>query len=280
MKQDTIEKGDLPYALCRYGTSRLLFRGPRKRLDTPYIAFIGGTETYGKFIAKPFPALIEEATQHTCVNFGCVNGGIDAFVNDQTVMDICRKAETTVIQVMGAHNLSNRFYGVHPRRNDRFLRASSVLQTIYSDIDFSEFTFIRHMLGALYAKSNVRFEAVVEELRLAWTARMKNMIGQIGGRCILLWFSTNRISDEHWSRQTRQLQVNPLFITAAMMDELRAHVDAVVVTHPSDAAINDRTAGMFFPKSQAKAASEMLGVASHEEAAAALLPKIQRQLRL
>lgn len=279
MKQDAIEKGDLPYALCRYGTSQLLFRGPRKRLDTPYVAFIGGTETFGKFIAKPFPALVEDATHHTSVNFGCVNGGIDAFVNDQTVMDICKKAEITVIQVMGAHNLSNRFYAVHPRRNDRFLRASTVLQTIYGEVDFSEFTFIRHMLGALYATSNVRFEAVVEELRHAWMARMKNMIAQIGDRCILLWFSSDRITDEHWSRQTRQLQVNPLFITASMMDELRGYVDDVVVVHPSDAAVSDGTDGMFFPKSQTKAASEMLGVACHTEVAAALIPKIRHRLK-
>lgn len=276
MNQDTIEKGDLPYALCRYGASRLLFRGPRKRLDAPYIAFVGGTETYGKFIAKPFPSLVEAATDHPCVNFGCVNGGIDAFVNDRTIMRICRDADLTVIQVIGAQNLSNRFYAVHPRRNDRFLRASSVLQTLYSDIDFAEFAFTRHMLGALYAKSHARFEVVVEELRSAWMVGMKNMIGQIGKRCILLWFSPDSITDDHWSRQSRQLKSDPLFINRTMIDELEGHVRDIVVVHPSDTAMMNRTEGMFFPKSQTKVASEMLGVASHKEATAALVPQIQR----
>ncbi|MCO4844197.1 MAG: hypothetical protein KC439_15065, partial [Yoonia sp.] len=46
----------------------------------------------------------------TCVNFGCVNGGVDAFVNDPTIMSACHDAQITVVQVMGANFLSNRFY--------------------------------------------------------------------------------------------------------------------------------------------------------------------------
>ncbi len=36
---------------------------------------------------------------------------------------------------MGAQNLSNRFYAVHPRRNDRFLRASTLMKTIFREVD-------------------------------------------------------------------------------------------------------------------------------------------------
>src|SRR5210317_223864 len=99
MKHQSIENAELSYSPCRYGSSRMLFRGPRKRLDLPYLAFIGGTETYGKFLEKPFPTLVEKAMRQTCVNFGCMNGGIDAFVNDPTIMDICAEADLTVVQV-------------------------------------------------------------------------------------------------------------------------------------------------------------------------------------
>ena len=78
MRQDSIDMGDLSYSPCRYGNSRILFRGPRRPLDRPYLAFIGGTETYGKFIEKPFPTLVETALRQPCVNFGCLNAGIDA----------------------------------------------------------------------------------------------------------------------------------------------------------------------------------------------------------
>ena len=278
MKHQSIENVELSYSPCRYGSSRMLFRGPRKRLDLPYLAFIGGTETYGKFIEKPFPSLVEKAMRQTCVNFGCVNGGIDAFVNDATVMDICAEADLTVVQVMGANYLSNRFYTVHPRRNDRFLRASTVLQAIYPDVDFSEFSFTRHMLGALHAKSIERFDTVVNELRVAWMARMRKMLGQIGNKVILLWFSEDVMTDDHWSDRPGQLQVDPLFVTATMIDQLRPMVQDIVVANPTVRAVSQGSRGMFFPASQAKAASEMLGVDCHIEASAALIPKIRNQL--
>jgi len=278
MKQETIDRGDLSYSPCRYGSSRMLFRGPRRRLDQPYIAFIGGTETYGKFIPKPFPTLIESAMRQTCVNLGCVNGGIDAYVNDTTVMDVCANADMTVVQVMGANLLSNRFYAVHPRRNDRFLRASTVLQAIYQDVDFSDFSFIRHMLGALNTKSPDRFEIVVSELRAAWTARMKNMLGQIGPRCILLWFSEEDLSNQHWGSRIGQLQCDPLFITKSMIDELRPMVRDVVVANPTAGALAQGIAGMQYPDSQRIIASEMLGVACHAEACATLVPALREHI--
>ncbi len=276
MKHETIDGGGLSYAPCRYGMSRIFFRGPRRRLDQPYYAFIGGTETYGKFIDKPLPALVEKELKQTCVNFGCVNGGVDAFVNDPTIMSACHDAQATVVQIMGANYLSNRFYSVHPRRNDRFLRASTVMQAIYSDVDFSDFTFTRHMLSALYAKSAERFDIVVQELREAWVARMRNMLGQIGPRAVLLWFSNERMDNTPWNERESGMQADPLFINVEMIDKLRDLVAEVVVANPSEVALARGTRGMYFSPMQQKAASEMLGVACHQEASAKLAPVLRK----
>jgi len=43
---------------CRYGYSRLTFRGPEPNLDASYIAFLGTTETVGPFLTRPFPTLV------------------------------------------------------------------------------------------------------------------------------------------------------------------------------------------------------------------------------
>lgn len=278
MKQEIIETSDLAYSPCRYGNSRMLFRGPRRRLDRPYLAFIGGTETYGKFIEKPFASMVEKAMRQPCVNLGCVNGGVDAFVNDPTIMEICYQADCTVVQVMGANYLSNRFYSVHSRRNDRFLRASTVLQAIYSEVDFSEFSFIRHMLNALHTTSPDRFDIVVSELQNAWTARMKNMLRQIGPRSILLWFSEEEPSDMHWAERPNQLQTDPLFVTASMVAELREFVQDIVIVKPSEAALAEGTEKMHFPESQANVASEMLGVTCHQEASRAVIQSLREAL--
>lgn len=278
MKHDEIDGAGLHYAPCRYGLSRIFFRGPKRRLDKPYVAFIGGTETFGKFIDRPLPALVERDLGQTCVNLGCVNGGVDAFVNDPTIMASCNDAAVTVVQVMGANYLSNRFYSVHPRRNDRFLRASTVMQAIFSDVDFADFTFTRHMLTALYAKSPERFDIVVSELRQAWVARMRNMLNQIGPRSLLLWFSREPLSDVPWDERPGKLGVDPLFVTAAMIDQLRPQVLGVVDAMPSPQALGMGTKGMYFSSAQAKAASEMLGTACHQEAATKLVPILRQAL--
>ena len=272
MKHEFVDSDGLSYAPCRYGMSRIFFRGPRRRLDQPYVAFLGGTETYGKFIDQPFPALVEEKLKKTCVNFGCVNAGVDTFVNDPTIMAACHDAEVTVVQVMGANYLSNRFYSVHPRRNDRFLRASTVMEAIFNDVDFSNFTFTRHMLNCLYEKSPERFDIVVQELREGWVARMKTMLGHIGPRAVLLWFSKDRLDDEPWNKRPHPMMSDPLFINVSMIDELRPMVMDVIDATPTDIAKAQGTKGMFFSAMQAKTASELLGVACHKEACDHVLP--------
>lgn len=278
MKHELVDSGGLSYAPCRYGMSRIFFRGPRRRLDQPYIAFIGGTETYGKFIDQPLPALVEDQLNQACVNFGCVNAGVDTFVNDPTIMAACHDADVTVVQIMGANYLSNRFYSVHPRRNDRFLRASTVMEAIYNDVDFSEFTFTRHMLSCLYEKSPERFDIVVQELREGWIARMKNMLGQIGPRVVLMWFSKEPLNDEPWNKKVHPMQADPLFINETMLDELRPLVMDVVDATPSKIAQEQGTTGMFFSAMQAKSASEMLGVACHQEASQHILPVLRKAM--
>ena len=107
---------------------------------------------------------------------------------------------------------------------------------------------------------------------------MKNMLGQIGPKAVLFWFARAPISDDPWQSHYNPLQVDPLFITKAMIDELRGLVLDVVEVVPTDVALRMGTQGMYFSSMQAKAASEMLGVGCHAEASAALAPVIKPYL--
>ena len=69
MTYDARGQGALDYLPCRYGVSRLLFRGPKSKLDHPYLAFIGGTETYGRFIADPFVHLVQKKNRYLLREF-------------------------------------------------------------------------------------------------------------------------------------------------------------------------------------------------------------------
>lgn len=274
----TYEKlgGDaLDYMPCRYGQSKLLFRGPKRKLNAPYVAMIGGTETYGKFVETSFPALTESMLNRPVVNLGCVNAGLDVFVQDHTITAMCAGAAATVVQVTGAQNLSNRFYAVHPRRNDRFLRASSLLKTIYQEVDFTEFHFTRHLLSALRRASADRFALVEQELREAWTARLKTLVSQIDGPVILLWLSGH--APEHPETDTAD-GADPLFVDRAMLDEVAPFVNEVVeiVVTPDEIAAG--FTDLAFTEFEVPAARGLLGPLAHARAAAALDAALRRVL--
>ena len=258
--------GALEYYPCRYGSSRVLFRGPRRQLDGNYVAFLGGTETYGRFIEYPFATLIEQRIRVACVNFGVVNAGVDLYLQDPAVMEILMNAEAKVVQVMGAQNLSNRYYSVHPRRNDRFLRASDRMQELYPEVDFADFHFVRHMLGHLSDTCDERFQTVVEELRQAWTARMKHLLTQIRGKVVLLWFAEQPVPTD--LRTT--LDGDPLFVNRDMIETLRPRVAQVIEVTASGAAQIEGTRGMVFSDFEACAAAELMGPLAHIEVADAL----------
>ncbi len=278
MKHDTLEQAGLSYAPCHYGMSRNSFRGPRRPLDKPYIAVIGGTNTYGKYIERPYPSLLEKAIGKPCVNFGLVNASVDAFIHDPTIVAAAHDADLTVVQIMGAQNLSNRFYKVHPRRNDRFLGASTVLRAIYDDVDFADFNFTRHMLGALYKRSPDRFEILREELQAAWIARMSSVLQQIGPRVVLMWLSDAPLTDDHWAHRPQPFRADPMFVSRAMVEQIRHRVIDLIEVEPTAAARVQGTKGMIYPLLHADAAAEVLSVATHYEAADQLVPVLRRAL--
>ncbi len=266
MKHEEISDDRIDYHPCRYGNSRLFFRGPRKSLKERYVAFIGGTETYGKGVERPFPELVEQDIGVSCVNFGVVNASVDAFLPETPVLEACQGAALNIVQVMGAHNMSNRFYTVHPRRNDRFVRASSVMRAIYPDVDFTEFSFTRHMLESLHDLSPERFEIIQSELQMAWRARMRSFLGEIGAHTLLLWISESLPSNADLEDRSDPLNTEPLFVTRNMLDELRPHVQGVILVPTAGHLRNSREAG------------RLLGRDGHELASDAIAKALENRL--
>jgi hypothetical protein len=284
MTYDTTGRSGLDYLPCRYGRSRLQFRGPRRRLAGDYALFLGGTETYGRFIAHPYPALTEAATGMTCVNFGLQNAGVDAFLNDPAVIEVAQGARVTVVQLMGAQNMSNRFYAVHPRRNDRFLKASGLMRQFFRDVDFTEFAFNRHMLSTIHDLSPDRYQMIREELRDAWMARMRHLLRAIGGRTILLWFAGHHPPEGGdtggaplpGASRSDALGGDPLFIDRSMIEAIRPFATAFVEVTASPQALSCGTEGMVFDPMEVSVAAAMMGPMAHQEVAAALSPVLMQ----
>ena len=269
MAYDNLGEGALEYFPCRYGKSKLTFRGPRRRLDGRYVTVLGGSETYGKFVARPFAELTEDLSGTKVVNLGTMNSGIDVYVEDPTVMEACAGAAATVLQISGAQNMSNRFYAVHPRRNDRFLRASNLLKTIYREVDFTEFNFTRHLLGRLKEISEDRFAMVEQELREAWVARMKTLVSHIESPVVLLWLADHSPDDPTCCTVEGS---DPLFVDRNMIQEVMPYVAEMVEVVVSPGEIEDGFRGLVYSEMESLAARGMLGTVAHEKVAAALVP--------
>ena len=269
---DRDNRAGIDYRTCRYGASRLQFRGPKRPLDGPYIAALGGSETFGKFVDRPFPDLLEDILHEPVANFGVMQAGLTSILDDPDILHLASGARFTIVQILGAQNMSNRFYSVHPRRNDRFLKASSSLQRLYPALDFTEFNFTGHLVQTLEAEGGQAFAELVGELKLAWVHRMKSVLDAIRGETLLLWISGRR--PEETTDATSDF--DPLFVDRDMIEELLPHAAGLIEALPSPHAREEGLEARSFAPGEEAAARVLPGPRFHAEVADALADVIGR----
>ena len=267
--------GALDYFPCHYGSSRLTFRGPRRDLSGEYLAMLGGTETYGRFVTAPFAALVEEAIGIPVANLGCQNAGPDVYLADRPALEVAGAAHLAVLQLTGVTNMTNRYYTVHPRRNDRFIAATPLLRSIYRDVDFTEIHFTRHLIQALATRGADRFALIAAELKMLWVDRMKAVLQRLPRRAVLLWLADRPPPNKG---QDDGLDTRPWLIDRQMIAALRPHAAAVVEHVISRQARDEGVQSMRFSPAEEGAALGLPGAAVHHEVAQALLPVIGRML--
>ncbi len=257
--------------LCRYGESKLVVRGPQRELGCPYLAFLGSTEVYGRFIETPFPADVETLLGLPCVNFAAVNGGLDSYFYDPTLREMAACADVAVIQAMGAQNISNAFYNVHPRRNDRFLRANPPLLDLFPDVDFTEFHFNRHMLSRLHAKSADRFAKLRAHLQATWLERMHELVSGFDGSVVLLWLRYELDLDNAFAQE-------PVLVNQQMVDQLRHSIDGVIELQVATAGAANDVTGMVAGQRDLPAARLMIGPKEQRRIACEVAEQLQQMV--
>lgn len=263
MKTYTNHEGAVRLAPCTYGVSRLSFRGPRRPTDGRFVAFLGGSDTFARYVPMPFSNLVETAIGEVCVNLGCQAAGPDVYLKDTAVQALRQDATATVIQLIGAANLSNAFYKVHPRRNDRFIAPTPRLIALFPEMDFSEISFTGHLISRLRTVDEARFALVRTCLQNTWRVRMRALIDGATGPVILLWFASRPPQGDGEGNQPAN---EPLFVTADMVNDLRDLVaDVVEVVAP-----RGDTEQMSFAPLDKLAAQDCLGIGAHQIAAKAL----------
>jgi hypothetical protein len=218
----------LDYGTYRFGRARQLYRGPKPDLSQPYVACIGGSETFGKFVQKTYAAFLEERVECTVANFGTPSGGPGFFLKDPVLLEALSNARVCVIQTMNAYSNSNRMYSVRKRRNERLQGVSEVLRLLYPDVDLLQFRYVHNLLARLYMLDAEKFRLVELELRAAWIARMRELCDQIETRKILFWFSERQPEEPTALPGAADRMACPALVDRQMIEAVRPMVDAVV----------------------------------------------------
>ncbi len=112
--------------------------------------------------------------------------GIDARLADPLVPERARRAACFVMLLPPVGNMSNPFYTVHPRRNDRFVAAHPPLRRLFPETDFAEFVFTGHLLGMLAATCDTRFAVIARALRPLWLERLHLHLQALPPRGVML----------------------------------------------------------------------------------------------
>ncbi|MFM7444124.1 MAG: DUF6473 family protein [Tabrizicola sp.] len=265
--------GALDYFPCRYGASKALFRGPARDLTQPYIAVLGGSASFGKYVAQPYPELLEQALGLPVANLAAQNAGPDLYLSDPAAVKIAAGAAVAVVQITGVEGLSNPFYSVHARRNDRFLAATPALRALYPEVDFTDIHFTRHLLTALRRADPQRFGTVLQVLQETWVDRMQGLLARLPGCHVLVWLSEAAPPGRVEAPGTG---FGPWLVDQGMLAALQGPRTRLVEVVASRAALTEGAAGMLYPETEAQQARALPGAAVHLEAAERLAPEVAR----
>lgn len=259
-------------ALCRYDGVPGLYRGPACDQGADHIAFVGGCDGFGEFIDQPLPDLLATGLGVGGVNFALPGGGVDLAARHPGLMARLNDASVVVMQITGAQALSNRFYSVHPRRNDRFTAPSPALRQLFPRVNFFEIHFVRHLLEVLEAADTAAFDLVVAELQAAWQARMHCFLDRISTPVLLLWWADHAPGAAHGHPPRA-----PLYLTPDMVAGLAERARLVQVVASPQSLAMDALQGTAAPESPVRA-RHLFGPAVHREAAAQVLPVLAQML--
>lgn len=264
----------------RFGRSRQRFRAPMPDLSKPYVAFIGGSEVFGKFVDRPYPLILADRLKVQCANWGTPGAGPSFFLKDPVVLEACSRAEVCVVSVMSAVPMSNRLYTVFKRRNGRLRTTSEMLRALYPKLDLSEFRFVHNMLHRMYRENRDNFRLLEIELRQAWVARMRELLDDIETARLLVWMSTRRPDESVFSGGRGSFVTPPAFVTREMLEEVRPMVDQVIEYVAAPSAAEDRAGERSYDPRFDRMAPMMPGQTMHEQLADALAQPLKDMLKV
>lgn len=200
------------------GAGDVLFRGPIPDLGAPYVAVVGGAQTFGRFVDRPFPALLAERLGLPCLNLG-IGGAGPRFALGPDILPLLQGARLVIVQVFsGRSSSTSQFDNQRGGRNFGSVLANN-RWVAYEDYFRHEFERgDRELTERIVAETRDDFGFMLAEL-----GRLLRV------PAVLLWLS-RRVPDYEidWSTTFGILNDYPQLIDRAVLDRVTPHFSGYV----------------------------------------------------
>jgi hypothetical protein len=267
----------IDYQTYQLDGAREEFRGPPVTGDA-YVACVGASQTFGRFVQAPFPNLIARALGIEVLNLGRGGAGPTFPLGNPLLLERINHARAAVVQVFSARSQSNSLFQVLD--HGMFGRGRGNPQPI-SAADF---------YTALLQEDEQLARQIVAETRANYVQSMTELLDAITVPKVLFWFSVRAPEyREQWRLPIHRLFGDfPQLVNREMVDQLRSHSDRYVecvsrrgLPQPLPGPILSGAPGTppLPPGAEAKTENRYYpSPEMHEEAAALLIPEVRALL--
>lgn len=207
----------IDYKLYRLPGVNTYFRGPAVTSGR-FIACVGAAQTFGRFVADPFPSLLSRSLGIDTLNLGRGAAGPTFPLSQPILMDYINRAQLAIVQVLSGRSQSNSLFQVKNhgmigiRQDDGREMAAS---------DFYE---------ELLKQDEGLAREIVAETRANYVQKMIELLQAIHVPKILFWFSVRTPEyQERWAPPAHGLFAEfPQLVNRQMVDQLRPHCQRYV----------------------------------------------------
>lgn len=163
------------------GAGEQLFRGPVPDLDAPFIAFIGGAQTFGRFVPETFADLLGQRLAMPVLNLS-IGGAGPRFGLLPPIRRILARARLVVVQFYSGRSTSNSLIdNSKSGRNSGIERATGKERP--TEAVFAE---------VFKTGDQAYIAKIVREMREDYIAAMNEFARVIGVPAVALWFSRRK----------------------------------------------------------------------------------------
>jgi hypothetical protein len=207
----------MDYKLYRLPGVNTYFRGPALTSER-YIACVGAAQTFGRFVAEPFPVLLSRRMGIETLNLGRGAAGPTFPLSNPILMKHINLAQLAIVQVVSGRSQSNSLFHV---KNHGMIGINQVDGREMVASDFYE--------GLMKQDERLARE-IVAETRANYVRTMTELLNSIQVPKILFWFSVRTPEyQERWQPPAHGIFAEfPQLVNRQMVDELRPYCQRYV----------------------------------------------------